>query len=243
MNSVQDKSEQRSQKTAKRQDDLRERLVVAAEAVIATGGLAALRARALAEAAGCAVGAIYQVYPDLDALVLEVNGRTLDAIGAALLATRPRKKPANQLLDLAATYLEYAAANRQLWAAVFQHRGTEGRPLTPAFAARQAALFQHVERPLGQLQPGLPAPACALLARSVFAAVHGMVALGLDGTVQPMELEALRGQVRLVVAALGGGTCSVAGAGDGNRTHVCSLGSCRSTIELHPRGRQRSAGT
>jgi hypothetical protein len=25
------------------------------------------------------------------------------------------------------------------------------------------------------------------------------------------------------------------GAGDGNRTHVCSLGSCRSTIELHPR--------
>ena len=26
------------------------------------------------------------------------------------------------------------------------------------------------------------------------------------------------------------------GAGDGDRTHVCSLGSCRSTIELHPRG-------
>ena len=27
-----------------------------------------------------------------------------------------------------------------------------------------------------------------------------------------------------------------AGAGEGNRTLVCSLGSCRSTIELHPRG-------
>ncbi len=25
-----------------------------------------------------------------------------------------------------------------------------------------------------------------------------------------------------------------AGAGEGNRTPVCSLGSCRSTIELHP---------
>ena len=25
------------------------------------------------------------------------------------------------------------------------------------------------------------------------------------------------------------------GAGEGNRTLVCSLGSCRSTIELHPR--------
>ena len=186
-------------------DSLRARLVAAAEVVIATNGLAALRARNLAEAAGCAVGAIYQVVPDLDALALEVNGRTLDAIGAALLAVRPRRKPVNQLLGLADAYLDYAAANRQRWAAVFQHRGTEGRPLTPAFAARQAALFQHVERPLGQLRPGMPEEACALLARTVFAAVHGMVALGLDGTVQPMELEALRSQVRLVVAALAAG--------------------------------------
>ena len=29
------------------------------------------------------------------------------------------------------------------------------------------------------------------------------------------------------------------GAGEGNRTLVCSLGSCRSTIELHPHGRAR----
>jgi hypothetical protein len=27
-------------------------------------------------------------------------------------------------------------------------------------------------------------------------------------------------------------------AGEGNRTPVCSLGSCRSTIELHPRLRE-----
>ncbi len=192
MNNVQEKSEQRSEKSAKRTESLRDRLVVAAETVIAAHGLAALRARALAEAAGCAVGAIYQVYPDLDALILEVNGRTLDAIGAALLAARPRRKPGNQLIGLADAYLDYAAANRLRWAAVFQHRGTEGRPLTPAFAARQAALFQHVERPLAQLRPGLSAEACALLARTVFAAVHGMVALGLDGTVQPMALEAAR---------------------------------------------------
>ena len=29
--------------------------------------------------------------------------------------------------------------------------------------------------------------------------------------------------------------CHEDGAGEGNRTLVCSLGSCRSTIELHPR--------
>ena len=34
----------------------------------------------------------------------------------------------------------------------------------------------------------------------------------------------------------------VFGAGEGNRTLVCSLGSCRSTIELHPRGDAKQAG-
>jgi hypothetical protein len=29
-------------------------------------------------------------------------------------------------------------------------------------------------------------------------------------------------------------------AGEGNRTLVCSLGSCRSTIELHPQRRERA---
>ena len=32
------------------------------------------------------------------------------------------------------------------------------------------------------------------------------------------------------------------GAGDGNRTHVCSLGSCRSAIELRPLGCSMIAG-
>jgi hypothetical protein len=35
-----------------------------------------------------------------------------------------------------------------------------------------------------------------------------------------------------------GGLTARSGAGDGNRTHVSSLGSCSSAIELHPRGRR-----
>ena len=37
--------------------------------------------------------------------------------------------------------------------------------------------------------------------------------------------------------------CLGDGAGDGNRTHVSSLGSCSSTIELHPRAENCTRGT
>src|ERR687886_703045 len=63
---------------------LRETLMIAAEDVIRKQGLSGLRARELAKIAGCAVGAIYNVFPDLDGLVLAVNAGTLDRIDAAV---------------------------------------------------------------------------------------------------------------------------------------------------------------
>ncbi len=58
---------------------LREQLIDATERLIAAHGLGALRARDLAQAAGCALGAIYTVFADLDALVLTVNARALSS--------------------------------------------------------------------------------------------------------------------------------------------------------------------
>src|SRR5215470_13530693 len=63
-----------------RREQLKAALIDAAEAIIAKDGLAALRARDLAAAAGCALGAIYNAFEDLDAIVFAVNMRTLALI-------------------------------------------------------------------------------------------------------------------------------------------------------------------
>lgn len=190
--------------TATRHQDLQDALVAAAEAAVAHDGLDKLRARALAEAAGCSVGAIYTVFPDLDALVLAVNARTLGAIGTAMAGVSPAGDPAQHLVRLALAYLAYASAQRRLWAALFQH--TLGGQAAPEwYAAQQAAAFSHIEAPLALLRPDLAAVDCALLARSLFSAVHGMVALGLDEKVATLPLPVLEQQVRLVVEALARG--------------------------------------
>lgn len=215
MNIVQDKSERSSKKvsTSARRQDLHDRLLGIAEAAIAKEGLAGLRARSLAEAAGCAVGAIYGVFADLDMLVLAVNVRTLDALDAVLGATTGQAGPgagadggpAHHLARLAEAYLDYAVANRPRWEALFQHRMAEGRSIPAWYAERLAAVFRHVEAPLSALHPGLPAETCAMLARTVFAAVHGMVGLGLDGKVAVMTLTMLHEQIRTVVGAIASG--------------------------------------
>ncbi len=190
--------------TIARHQGLHDRLVAAAEAMIVASGLA-LRARSVADAAGCSVGAIYGVFPDLDALILAVNGRTLDAIDAAMAQAAPGNGPAEHLIQLAETYLDYAAANQPRWSALFQHRMADGRAVPPAYAARQDAVFSRIEQPLAALLPGLPDGERSLLARTLFSAVHGMVALGLDEKVAVMPAGLLRAQLRTVVAAMASG--------------------------------------
>jgi AcrR family transcriptional regulator len=207
MNIVQDKTERRSQRPATevRRTDLAARLVDLAEAGISAAGLRDLRARALAEAAGCSVGAIYGVFPDLDELILAVNSRTLAAIDAAMtLALRDCPAPAAQMERLASAYLDYAIDHRGCWNALFQHQMAGGRPAPDWYAAQLDATFAHIEAPLALLRPDLDPTDCARMARTVFSAVHGVVELGLGlGNKLAMTPPALlHGQLRLMIEAI-----------------------------------------
>jgi AcrR family transcriptional regulator len=199
-------------KTAARRQTLKEALVNAAAEAIGRQGLTGLKARALADAAGCAVGAIYNVVADLDELILEVNARTLRALEADLTAAgRPPAGAPDadwaiaELTRMAVAYLDFAAKNVRLWRAVYDHRLPEGGKLPKSYLDEQMRLFTFIEEPLRILQPGASAHRYALLARSLTSAVHGIVMLGLEEKLYAIPLPALREQVSFVAAAIGRG--------------------------------------
>jgi AcrR family transcriptional regulator len=68
-------------------DNLRLRLIDAAEARIAEAGLSNLTAREVTKAASCALGALYTAFEDIDRLILQVNSRTLARLGQELAAS------------------------------------------------------------------------------------------------------------------------------------------------------------
>jgi len=201
--------------TAGRRGRLREVLVAAAEDTIAKGGLGELRARDLAEKAGCAVGAIYNAVEDLDQLVLLVNMRTLTALEHDLAAADGDDDNVAdtvdaaiaQLVRLAHAYLAFATANGPRWRALFDHR-MPGREVPEWYRNEQHRLFRHVEKPLRVLQPDASPKRRALLARSLFSAVHGLVRLGLEEKLHAIPLTALREQVTFIITAVGRGMAS-----------------------------------
>src|ERR1700736_6673327 len=187
---------------------LRERLIDAAERTIAANGLAGLRARDLARDAGCAVGTIYNVFEHLDELILCVGSRTLAMLHAALEAGRlgrPYGSPedtADDLVRLALAYLVFAAEHTVRWRALFEHRMSEARPLPQWFVDQQHQLFAQVERPLVTLLPDLDPDSRRILARTLFSAVHGIVALGLEEKLASLPFSGLRDQLAATVRAI-----------------------------------------
>ena len=189
-----------------RRQDLREALVAVARRTVAERGYAALRAREIAAEVGCAVGAIYNVFPDLDALILAVKSQTLDALQQDVLEklgeddSRTPAEGRRRLIASAGVYLEFAQSHRRLWISAFEHSS----PDTPALAAymvRLDAIFANVEQPLAALLPEMALQPRRWLARALFSAVHGVVQLGLDQKLGVISPEVLRWQVETVLGA------------------------------------------
>jgi AcrR family transcriptional regulator len=190
---------------------LREQLIDAAERTIAEKGLPALKARDLAREVGCALGTIYNVFEHLDELVLCVGSRTLAMLETALVTVRSSHRggsgePAvDDLVGLALAYLEFAATHTVRWRALFEHRMSEGRLLPEWFVEQQLGLFAQVERPLAAILPELDEDARRILARTVFSAVHGVVALGLEEKLVSLPLPELGTQLAAAVRAIATG--------------------------------------
>ncbi len=171
-----------AQSAKDRRSALRDSLILIAERRIGNSGLSSLRARDLAADAGCAVGAIYNVFGDLTDLVLAVNARTFDRLGstvAAALSDAPQDAT-EQLVVMGRAYHSFAAENHNEWRALFDVERAAGVAAPDWYLAEMGQLFVWIDAPLAALFPDLPTPDRALLTRALFSAVHGIVLLGLD---------------------------------------------------------------
>jgi AcrR family transcriptional regulator len=191
-------------KALERRAKNRQALIEAAEQLIAAKGLAGLKTRDLAAQIGIANGAVYNLVEDIDDLILHVGSRTMARLDAVLSAAEANgsSEPADKLVRIAVAYCEFAAQNLELWRALFEHRMAPGKPIPEWVISEQLELFRHIQGPLASLFPGRTVQQINITARSLFSAVHGMVALGLEQKLIAVPSDALRSEVATIVRAM-----------------------------------------
>ncbi|HHB80561.1 MAG TPA: TetR/AcrR family transcriptional regulator [Aliiroseovarius sp.] len=191
-----------AKKSTERRKALRDRLIDAAQATIAKGGLGQIKARDLAAEAGCSVGAIYNVFDDLSALILEVNGRTFQALGRQVAASQEGLEacaPVECLIRMSHAYLDFAVQNTRLWQALFEVEMSTESDVPRWYLDELARLFAHIRAPLARRWPDRSEAELDLLTRGLFSSVHGIVLLGLQNRISGVPRDEIAAMIRTVL--------------------------------------------
>lgn len=194
--------------TEKRRAELRERLIDIAEAQIRAEGTASLRARTLAEEAGCAVGAIYNVFTDMPGLQLAVNGRTFARLGDRVtraVAAKADAPPVDRLIIMAKAYLTFAAEDANLWRALFEVEMTADSEVPEWYLRDLAQLFAIIAGPLAELDPDASRDEIDLRTRALFSSIHGIVFLGLERRISGVPIPRMEAMIEYVLRSFASG--------------------------------------
>lgn len=189
---------------ARRADHSREELydnaLAAARTIVETGEFRALTARSVADAIGYSPGTLYNVFANLDDMIVHLNGRTLDALYDRLADHVPSATPEQRLAQLLEGYLGFLEDNPNLWSVLFEYALPDGK-VPPEWYARK------VEKVLGLLEDALAplfgpddADARAAAARTLWAGLHGICSLSSSGKLQIVSTQSVRAMAEGLIA-------------------------------------------
>jgi len=143
---------------ARRSDHSREELLnLASDAVVdlvESHGFDGLTMRKVADRIGYSVGTLYNVFENLDHMVLTVNGATLDALDLALANTANSGDAGIDIHALLDAYLAFTETHPGRWAMLFQHSMRTGTAIPDWYQAKVTKVMGRLEQALAPLFAG-----------------------------------------------------------------------------------------
>jgi AcrR family transcriptional regulator len=156
---------------------LRALILDAAQEIIEAQGLAGLSAREIARRIGYSPGTIYNIFANLDDVVLNVEARVLDALDKRLSEVMQGNDGGDPLIRVAHAYLAFTQDKPRLWNLLFEHHMPAGTELPAWYQQKLEGLTAQVERALApHFAPGSEAE-LRRASRALWAGVHGITSL------------------------------------------------------------------
>ncbi|MGA5319205.1 TetR/AcrR family transcriptional regulator [Streptomyces seoulensis] len=176
--------------------DLRAACLRAARELLEEDGSAGLSLRAVARRAGVSATAPYRHYADRDALVSAVAAEGYRELAEYLAAAHPDPRTPDELASVAVAYVRFALDRPAMFRVMF------AEPCDPDSEERVAATAAISGYVRGIVQGAFPGVDPDALATTVWALVHGLAFLHLDGKLDSSTPEVVDAQVRAAVQAL-----------------------------------------
>jgi AcrR family transcriptional regulator len=176
--------------------DLRAACLRAAMELLEEDGATALSLRAVARRAGVSPGAPYRHYADRDALISAVAALGYRELAGQLAAAHPAPATPDDLAAVAVAYVDFALARPALFRAMFSEPCDQD---SSERVAATTAISEYVATIVRQCFPGADVDA---LSTAIWALVHGLAFLHLDGKFDTSTPAVVSDRVRAAVRAV-----------------------------------------
>jgi AcrR family transcriptional regulator len=185
-------------------DELHDLALRTASGIVEREGIAGLSMREVARRIGYTVGALYQVYANLDDLIVQVNERTVGELRRALEDVEAKSRlPGQRLRLLAAAYLGFSLLHANRWRLVFEHRLPPGQAAPATYRPQTQAIFALVGRSIAPFALAREGNATVEeLASTLWSAVHGICVLAASSKLNVGSATSAQRQIDLLLDRL-----------------------------------------
>jgi AcrR family transcriptional regulator len=171
-------------------EEIRQLALDACGDIIDQAGLEGLSVRKIAAGIGYTPGTLYQVFENLDDILMQTLGGRLDAVYDAMTSAVGRARtPETRLHRLAQAYLDDVMGHERRWNAIYAHRLPEGVETPAWYLEKIDRIFALIGEQIGALLPGKTAATRQAISRALWSCVHGASVLQLQGKFAGSEKE------------------------------------------------------
>lgn len=158
-------------------EELRELIIDATTAIVEQDGLEGLSAREIAKRIGYSPGTLYNVFENLDDLLLIIEARLLDELANRLEGTDASGSPSEHLRRLVRTYFAFTQERPKLWNLLNEHRMPAGRTVPEWYQAKLDKLLAPLDEAMSPLLRDRDPSMRRQHARTLWASVHGVTSI------------------------------------------------------------------
>jgi AcrR family transcriptional regulator len=123
----------------------------AAQRIAEEEGLRGLTTRRIAQEIGYTVGTLYNVFENLDDLIVHLNSSTLDALFQSCSKVKLDKPPEAAVRSLAECYIRFIREHPKLWSVLFEHHLPDDAELPETYNEKVRRLLALLEQALAPL--------------------------------------------------------------------------------------------
>jgi AcrR family transcriptional regulator len=158
-------------------DELRELIIQAGTEIVEHDGLEGLSAREIAKRIGYSPGTLYNVFENLDDLLLTIESRLLDQLAERITSQDRSGTPQQRLQRLMSAYCAFSQEKPKLWNLLIEHRMPVGHEVPDWYRGKVEDLLKPIEEALAPLIEASDPARHKRAARALWAGVHGMTSL------------------------------------------------------------------